>query len=167
MYIVKEDSKFKFWTLLERTESSVLGRQLTVDGPNQMVKVTWQSKGDTGQQLQFLRYFFHQSRLKLKPIKIFTIWFSIVRSSDVVVVGSMKCLFNMKGGIHTIKSLWRWILWKTSNRVKIQIWWDSAQVQPLSECLAYDDFGNPVHRKGQQVEPQRLIYIEMVSREIV
>ena len=131
MYIVKEDSKFKFWTLLERTESSVLGRQLTVDGPNQMVKVTWQSKGDTGQQLQFLRYFFHQSRLKLKPIKIFTIWFSIVRSSDVVVVGSMKCLFNMKGGIHTIKSLWRWILWKTSNRVKIQIWWDSAQVQPL------------------------------------
>ena len=37
----------------------------------------------------------------------------------------------------------------------------------LSECLAYDDFGNPVHRKGQQVEPQRLIYIEMISGEIV
>ena len=82
-------------------------------------------------QASFLRCFFHKSRLKLKPIKIFTNLFSIVRSSDVVVVGSMKCLFNMKGGIHTIKSLRRWILWKTSNRVKIQIWWDSAQVQPL------------------------------------
>ena len=88
-------------------------------------------KGRHRTTIAILAMFFHQSRLKLNPIKIFTIWFSIVRSSDVVVVGSMKCLFNMKGGIHTIKSLWRWILWKTSNRVKIQIWWDSAQVQPL------------------------------------
>ena len=88
-------------------------------------------KGRHRTAIAILAMFFHQSRLKLKTIKIFTIWFSIVRSSDVVVVGSMKCLFNMKGGIHTIKSLWRWILWKTSNRVKIQIWWDSAQVQPL------------------------------------
>ena len=88
-------------------------------------------KGRHRTTIAILAMFFHQSRLKLKPFKIFTNWFSIVRSSDVVVVGSMKCLFNMKGGIHTIKSLWRWILWKTSNRVKIQIWWDSAQVQPL------------------------------------
>ena len=88
-------------------------------------------KGRHRTAIAILAMFLHQSRLWPSPIKIFTIWFSIVRSSDVVVVGSMKCLFNMKGGIHTIKSLRRWILWKTSNRVKIQIWWDSAQVQPL------------------------------------
>ena len=48
--------------------------------------------------------------------------------SNVVVWGSMKWLFYMKGGIHTIKSLRWWILWKTSNKVKFHEWQYCAKI---------------------------------------